>query len=71
MSIRTIQFLSEPSEINSENDNVDVQVTLEDGREFTFIVATPNNIFLCMDNEGTNYFFGEPIVFVRQLTRKM
>ena len=63
-----ITYLSDLSEINPENDNLDVHVTLEDGREFTFVVATPNNVFWCMENEGTDYFFGNPILFVKCLT---
>jgi hypothetical protein len=66
--IKRIEYLSEQSGINSENDNVDVHVVLEDGREYTFVVATPNNVFWCMDNMGTDHFFGEPLLFVRNLT---
>ncbi len=66
--IKRINYLCEMSELNPENDNLDVHVTLEDGREFTFIVATPNNVFWCMENEGVDYFFGEPMLFVKCLT---
>jgi hypothetical protein len=52
------------------NDNVDVLVHLDDGRAYSFVVATPNNIFWCMENEGTDYFFGIPPVFVARLTRE-
>ena len=68
VEIKSIVCQSERPEINPENDNIDVHVVLEDGREFTFVVATPNNIFWCMDNEGRDYFFGEPILFVKNLT---
>ena len=70
MKIRTIEFLSDIKESNSENDSIDVHVVLEDGRAFTLVVATPNNIFWCMENEGKDYFFGEPMVFVKQLTKR-
>jgi hypothetical protein len=66
--IKRITYLSEVSELNPENDNIDVHVALEDGREFTLVVATPNNVFWCMDNEGIDYFFGEPMIFVKRLT---
>ena len=69
MKIANITYLSELAECNPENDNLDVHILLDDGREFTFTVATPNNIFWCMENEGTDYFFGEPVVFVKNLTR--
>ena len=69
-SIVAINYLSDLAECNPENDNLDVHAVLDDGREFTFTVATPNNIFWCMENEGTDYFFGEPVVFVKNLTKE-
>jgi len=68
VGIKSIVYLSDWSEVNPENDNIDVHVVLEDGREFTFVVATPNNVFWCMDNEEKDYFFGEPMLFVKNLT---
>ena len=70
MKIASITYLSELAECNPENDNLDVHVLLDDGREFTFTVGTPNNIFWCMENEGIGYFFGEPILFVKNLTKE-
>lgn len=68
LKIKSIDYLCDLSEVNPEHDNIDVHVTLEDGREFTFVVATPNNVFWCMENEGIDYFFGEPMLFVKCLT---
>ena len=68
VDIKSITYLSDLSEVNPEHDNLDVKVVLEDGREFTFVVATPNNVFWCMENEGIDYFFGEPMLFVKCLT---
>lgn len=68
VKIKSIDYLCDLSEVNPEHDNVDVHVTLEDGREFTFVIATPNNVFWCMENEGIDYFFGEPMLFVKNLT---
>jgi hypothetical protein len=68
--IASITYLSKLAECNPENDNLDVRVLLDDGREFTLTVATPNNIFWCMENEGIDYFFGEPVVFVKNLTKE-
>ena len=65
-----IKYLSPLNDVNPENDNIDVHVVLEDGRVFSFDVATPNNIFWCMANEGINYYFGVPTVFVRLLNRE-
>ncbi len=68
MRVRSINYLSDWSDINPLNDNVDVNVILEDDRQYTFVVATPNNVFWCMENDGIDYFFGAPMLFVRSLT---
>ena len=64
-----IEFISPDNELNPENDNVDVRLRLDDGRVFGLLVATPNNIYLCMDSEANDYYFGVPPLFVRRLTR--
>jgi uncharacterized membrane protein YpjA len=61
--------VSPEENINPENDNVDIRLRLNDGRVFGILVATPNNIYWCMDNEATDYYFGVPPLFVRTLTR--
>jgi hypothetical protein len=70
VGIKSIQYPFDWTQVNPENDNVDVIVVLDDGRQFTFVVATPNNVFWCMENEGVDYFFGEPMLFVKNLTIK-
>ena len=70
MSVKRIEYLSPLSECNPENDNIDVHVVLEDGSEYTFVLATPNNVFWCMENEKLDYFFGEPMIFVSRLTEQ-
>jgi hypothetical protein len=62
-----IKYLTPLSDVNPENDNIDVHVRLDDGRVFSFVVVTPNNIFWCMENEGIDYYFGTPPLFVRLL----
>jgi hypothetical protein len=69
VKIASINYLSDLEQCDCQNDNIDVHVILDDGREYTFTVATPNNIVWCMENEGTDYFFGSPIVFVKNLTK--
>ncbi len=64
-----LEFLSPEEDIHPENDNVDVRVRLDDGRVYGFLVATPNNIYWCMDNEAIDHYFGVPPLFVRRLTR--
>lgn len=70
MKVAEITFLSPLEEANSENDNIDVHVRLDDGRIFSFVFATPNNLFWCMANEGLDYYFGVPTVFVRVLNKE-
>ena len=55
-----IEFVSPENEINPENDNVDVIVHFDDGSSHSLLVATPNNIYWCMDNEGLDHYFGVP-----------
>lgn len=68
--IAEIRCIGGWEQVNSENDNVDVHVHLDDGLVYSFLVATPNNVFWCMENEGIDYFFGTPPLFVRVLTRE-
>jgi hypothetical protein len=63
-----VEFAGSAEQINPENDNFDVFVHLDDGRVYSFLVATPNNIYSCMENEGLDYYFGVPPVFVKRLT---
>lgn len=65
-----IEFLSLDRELDPENDNVDVLVRLDDGREYLFLVATPNNIYDSMDREKVDHYFGVPPLFVRRLTKE-
>jgi hypothetical protein len=70
LQIAKIEFPSPLDEVNPENDNIDVFLHLDDGRVYSFVIATPNNTFQIMDNEGVDYFFGIPPLFVRALTRE-
>ena len=47
---------------------MDVFLHLDDGRTYNFLVATLNNIYWCMENEGLDYFFGVPPVSVKRIT---
>lgn len=51
------------------NDNIDVLAHLDDGRVYSFLVSTPNNLYRCMENEQLDYYWGIPPVFVVNLTR--
>jgi hypothetical protein len=66
-----IEFISPEDKLNPENDNADIILRLDDGRVYGLLVATPNNIYWCMDNEATDFYFGVPPLFVRRLTRNV
>jgi hypothetical protein len=66
-----INYVSALEEVDPENDNIDVHVELDDGRMFSLLVATPNNIFWCMANDGVDHYFGTPPVFVRLLNKDL
>jgi hypothetical protein len=68
MKISKIEYVSPLGEAYQMNDNIDVLVHLVDGRVYSFVVATPNNISWCMENEKIDYYFGVPPVFVARLT---
>jgi hypothetical protein len=69
LELQEIQYLSSIEDVDQENDNIDVSIQLQDGRQYGLVVATPNNIFECMANDGNDYFFGTPILFVKVLDR--
>ncbi len=62
-----IQYLSPIDDVDPENDNIDVHIRLGDGRLYSLVIGTPTNVFQCMANEGIDYFFGTPLLFVRVL----
>jgi hypothetical protein len=72
MKIQRIEYTSPLQGSDAENDNIDVNVYLQDGSAYALLLATPNNIFWCMENEGTDHFFAyPPPVFVIYLPQKI
>ena len=64
-----LSFPTPLSEVNAVDDNVDVLVTTEDGREYTFVIATPNNLTTLMEKEALPYLKpGAPFLFVKELS---
>jgi hypothetical protein len=70
LKLTGINYLTPVQALNPDNDNVDVHVGLDDGRVYSLLVATPSNIYWCMQSEGVDYFFGTPPLMVRRLTRE-
>ena len=65
-----IEYASPLEDADPDDDNIDVHVRLSDGRIYSFLIATPKNIYRCMANEGIDYYFGTPPLFVSSLTRE-
>lgn len=56
-------------QVDAENDNIDVCMTFPDGRSYTFVVATPENLKQLMEAEGKPYLTpGAPMLIARKLT---
>ena len=72
MKIIKIEYPTELSKIEDiENDNIDVFVTLEDGRTYVVYVGTPKNLVWRMDKEELDYVpAGCPDIIVRKLTHE-
>ena len=65
----TIFYPTALDEIDPHNQNIDVCVTLADGRYFTFVVATPENLKHLMKQDGVPYLIpGLPFLIVEELT---
>jgi hypothetical protein len=57
---------------NIYDDNIDVFVELENGRSYTVIVGTYQNILSLLNQENSNFLPpGEPMIMVRKLTMEL
>ena len=57
---------------NIYDDNIDVFVDLENGRNYTVVVATYQNILSLLNQENSNFLPpGEPMILVRKLTMEV
>ena len=65
----TLFFPAPWDAVNPENDNIDVCLTFSDGRSFTFVVATPDNLKALMKQAGKPYLSpGAPMLIAEKLT---
>ena len=71
--VKTISFPSSLKNIeNIYDDNLDVFVELQDGSEYTVIVATPKNLLTLMNRHEMDFLEpGCPFVIVRELTMEV
>ena len=65
----TIIYPTSLEEINPDNDNMDILVQTENGKQYVFVVATPDNLKYLMNKENTSFLKpGLPFLFVEKLT---
>ena len=65
----TLFFPTSWDQVNPENDNIDVCLTFSDGRSYTFVVATPENLKNQMTRENKPYLSpGSPLLIAQRLT---
>ncbi len=67
----TITYPTDFEEVNKLNDNIDVCLRLEDGREYTLVVATPDNLKYLMQKDQLPFVRpGLPFLFVEEITEE-
>lgn len=66
-----ICFPTDFEHINSTNDNIDVCIELPDGKQYTIVVAIPQNVQEMIKAEGNAYLKPcAPFLFVDELTER-
>lgn len=56
-------------QIDPDNDNIDILVQTENGKQYTFVVATPDNLKYLMYKDEISFLKpGLPFLFVEKLT---
>ena len=64
-----IFFPTALNEIDEDNDNVDILVQTENGKRYSFVVATPDNLKHLMQKENLPYLKPVlPFLFVEKIT---
>ncbi len=73
MKVESITFLSDLKDVKDIfDDNIDVSVTLENGRNYVLVVGTPKNLVRLMENEKSDFLSpGDPIVIVKKMTKEV
>ena len=66
-----LYFPTDFSNVNTTNDNIDVCVELSNGRQYTLVVSTPQNLQHLISNSGKSYLEpSAPFLFVDRLTEE-
>lgn len=73
MKVENITFLSDLKDVKDIfDDNMDVSVKLENGRDYVLVVGTPKNLLRLMENEKSDFLSpGDPIVIVKKMTKEV
>ena len=73
MKVESITFLSDLKDVKDIfDDNMDVSVKLENGRNYVLVVGTPKNLLTLMENEKKDFLSpGDPIVIVKKMTKEV
>ena len=73
MKVESITFLSDLKDVKDIfDDNMDVSVNLENGRNYVLVVGTPKNLLRLMENEKSDFLSpGDPIVIVKKMTKEV
>jgi hypothetical protein len=73
MKVKSITFLSDLKDVKDIfDDNMDVSVNLENGRNYVLVVGTPKNLLRLMENEKSDFLSpGDPIVIVKKMTKEV
>ena len=73
MKVKSITFLSDLKDVKDIfDDNMDVSVKLENGRNYVLVVGTPKNLLRLMENEKSDFLSpGDPIVIVKKMTKEV
>ena len=67
----SLYFPTSWDQVNAENDNIDVCLNFSDGRSYTFVVATPENLKELMAQEGKSFLTpGAPMLIAERLTQE-
>jgi hypothetical protein len=72
MKVKSITFLSDLKDVKDIfDDNIDVSINLENGRNYVLVVGTPKNLLRLMENEKSDFLSpGDPIVIVKKITKE-
>ena len=73
MKVESITFLNDLKDVKDIfDDNMDVSVNLENGRNYVLVVVTPKNLLRLMENEKSDFLSpGDPIVIVKKMTKEV